>query len=307
MARLAAGETVLLDGGTGTECERRGVPRLEPAWSGGAALSHPDIVRQVHADYLDAGAEVIIANTFATHRHVLEQAGVADDFEAYNRDAVRLAVEARREAVARGVPGADRVVVAGGISNWTWVGEHPPLGVLRANATDQARIMVEAGAEVLILEMMIDIERMLATLDGATAAGLPIWVGFTTGVFADGPLAPLAADGGTRLRDGELLADALAALDGRGIDVVAIMHTEVELVDGSLDVVLDRSRWPGVVGVYAHSGRTLGSTWTHDDAISPADYAAASRRWLDRGVRVIGSCCGTRPDHIEALAALLAP
>ena len=100
MDRLGAGELVVIDGATGTECERRGVPKLDGAWNGGAALSHPDVVRQIHRDYLEAGAELIIANTFATHRHALELAGVADDFVAYNRRGVELAVQARAEVAA---------------------------------------------------------------------------------------------------------------------------------------------------------------------------------------------------------------
>lgn len=59
MSRIDAGETVLIDGGTGTECERRGVPVLDGAWSSGGALSHPEIVRAVHQDYITAGAEPV--------------------------------------------------------------------------------------------------------------------------------------------------------------------------------------------------------------------------------------------------------
>ena len=59
---------------TGTELERRGVPMHDVSWSGIASLSHPDILRQVHVDYVAAGAEVVIANTFAASRYLLEAA-----------------------------------------------------------------------------------------------------------------------------------------------------------------------------------------------------------------------------------------
>ena len=302
-ARLAEGQVVLLDGATGTECERRGVPRLDGAWNGGAALSHPDVLRGVHRDYIENGAQIVIANTFATHRHVLQRAGVADDFEVYNRVACELAVQARSETVAAGVAGADDVVVAGGVSNWTWAGDHPSLGTLTTNSADQTRAQLAGGAELIILEMMIDIDRMNATLDGVEEAigssGVPIWVGFTVGRQHD---TPEPVDGIVRLRDGEPLADALAVIEARGIDVAAVMHSEVTLIDAALDVML--AQWPGPVGVYAHSGRSVDGGWVYDDVISPSDYAAAAQRWLDRGVRIIGSCCGTTPDHIAALADL---
>ena len=293
MARAASGEVVVIDGATGTECERRGVPKLERAWNGGAALSHPDVVRQVHRDYLDAGAEIIIANTFATHRHALEAAGVADDFEAYNRRGVELAVEARAES------GANDAVVAAGISNWTWEGEHPPLDVLVRNSADQAAALADGGADLLILEMMIDIERMRATLDGAATGALPIWVGLTVGSTERDPVAD---DGAVRLTDGELLADAVDALDGRDVGAVAIMHTAVDRVDACLDAVFER--WDGPVGVYAHSGDYVYDDWMFEGIISPEAYRAQAQGWVDHGVRFVGGCCGLGPDHVRALAGL---
>ncbi len=260
----------------------------------GAALSHPDIVRQVHHEYIDAGARVIIANTFATHKHALEAAGVADDFVSSNRRGVELAVE------ARAVSGVDHVVVAGGISNWTWTGTHPSLDVLRCNTAEQAAAMNAAGADLLILEMMVDIGRMRATLDGAVTSELPIWVGLTCGSEQG---RPFIDDGSVRLRDGELLADAIAALDDYDVGAITIMHTDVDMIDDCLDVATDM--WPSLLGVYAHSGDYVDGDWIFDDVISASDYLAHARRWLDRGVRVIGGCCGIGPDHIRALASVL--
>ena len=85
--RMSAGELVLIDGGTGSECIRRGAPELSLGWSGGAVISHPEIVRDVHDDYLRLGADLIVSNTFATGRNVLEDCGVVDHFEVANRRA----------------------------------------------------------------------------------------------------------------------------------------------------------------------------------------------------------------------------
>ena len=59
--------------------------------------------------------------------------------------------------------------------------------------------------------------------------------------------------------------------------------------------------WSGLTGVYAHTGGYENSKWIFDDMITPADYASNARRWLDRGVQVIGGCCGIRVDHINSL------
>lgn len=77
------------------------------------------------------------------------------------------------------------------------------------------------------------------------------------------------------------------------------MHTDVDYVDACLDIV-DQT-WPGLVGVYAHSGDYIGGNWIFEGTISPADYANHSDRWLNRNVQVIGGCCGIRPDHIAAI------
>ena len=77
-ARLDRGERILLDGATGTELERRGVPMNEGAWSGLTPLTHAAVIRGVHDDYIDAGCEVITSNTFGSAKHVLEDSGLGD-------------------------------------------------------------------------------------------------------------------------------------------------------------------------------------------------------------------------------------
>ena len=101
--RLDVGEVVILDGATGTELEKRGVPMDDAAWDAAALATHPDTVREVHEDYIKAGADVIITNTFATARHVLEPAGMGERCREVNVRAVTLAKEARENAAARPV------------------------------------------------------------------------------------------------------------------------------------------------------------------------------------------------------------
>ena len=150
--RLTEGELILIDGATGTEMERRGVPHLENAWNGGAAMSHPDIVINVHQDYIRHGAQVVIANTFANTWQAMKDSGHENEFLAYNQRGVELAVEARDQLAQ------PDVVVAGGISHWSWTDNHPDQDQLYNTVCDQARVMKEVGADLLMLEMMIDVE-----------------------------------------------------------------------------------------------------------------------------------------------------
>jgi homocysteine S-methyltransferase len=97
--RIKNNEIILLDGAVSTEIQKRGVAMDSEVWSGIAHKDHPEIVRQVHEDYIRAGAQVITANTYSTARHVLESLG--DEVKNINTEAVRLA-QAARDSTAKG-------------------------------------------------------------------------------------------------------------------------------------------------------------------------------------------------------------
>ena len=75
---MKSGRCVLIDGATATELERRGVPQIKNAWNGGGAISHPEILQDIHQQYIRLGARVIISNTFANCKHTLEDADWED-------------------------------------------------------------------------------------------------------------------------------------------------------------------------------------------------------------------------------------
>ncbi len=281
--RLSAGETILIDGATGTELELLAVPTVENAWCALASLISPEAVLDVHRRNLEVGAELIIANTFVCSRHVLESAGHGDQFELLNRRGIELARQARDES------GRD-AVVAGSISTTTQGLEQPPFEVAAANFADQVAVQADAGVELFVLEMMRDIELTQSILDAIRPTGIPVWVGYSC-----------------ELADGEpwliyrnvKLVDALAAIADQPIELVAIMHTEVDDIDPCLDVVFEQ--WSGPVGVYAHTGGWAPPNWIFENMISADDYATAAQRWVQRGVQVIGGCCGIGPDHVAVL------
>ena len=167
--RLASGQRVLIDGATGTDIERRGVPMVQNAWCGASALTHPDDVRAVHVAHIEAGAEMIIANTYASSRHLLAWADMEVHFVELNQLGVQLAIDAR-DATNRG-----DIPVAGSMSTSRQGGPFPDLETARVNYRDQARILAEAGADLIVLEMMRDIDHTEACLGrrlGNRAPGL---------------------------------------------------------------------------------------------------------------------------------------
>jgi len=299
IARARSGETILIDGATGSECTRRGVQPSDHGWSGGATLTHPEIVRSIHDDYLDIGVDFLASNTFAAGRNIMRDVGDDASFEQVNRQAVELAVSARDAAGERGRD----AVVAGGISNWSFSGNHPTLDQLHADTVAQATIMQEAGADLLSLEMMVDIERFTVTLQAAASVGLPLWVGFSVG--PDLGHEPEELGEHIQLRDGGLLEDAVALAAGHGaVDAICIMHTDVRLVERSLATV--RDGWNGPLGAYAHASAIIDGEFTHDGVLTPNEYVAYLPAWQRAGATMLGGCCGIGPDHLRAMAALLA-
>jgi S-methylmethionine-dependent homocysteine/selenocysteine methylase len=284
LQRLNNGNQILIDGATGTEIERRGVPMVNNAWNGGGAMTHPEIVRQVHEDYIRCGAQIVISNTFSTSRHVLKDADLEEHFELLNRRGIELAIEARTNMKT------PNVLVAGGITHWSFTRQIPPSQQLRANIEEQVAIMAKAGADLIMLEMMADVERMLIVLEAAQKSGLPVWVGFS---------CHLDDDGEPRLLDGPTLLEGVQAVQDKDVAVVTIMHTEVEYVEACLKVL--EANWRGPIGVYAHSGRFVAPNWIFNDVISPEDYVSAADSWLQQGVQVVGGCCGIGFEHIQML------
>ena len=93
--RLRNGEIILLDGAVGMELQQRGIPMDSEAWCAAAILSHPDVIRDIHAQYINLGVDVIITNTFSSARYALEAAKLGEETVKINTKAVELAQQAR--------------------------------------------------------------------------------------------------------------------------------------------------------------------------------------------------------------------
>jgi homocysteine S-methyltransferase len=286
---MANTRITVIDGGMGTELEARGVRMDDAAWSAAANLEHPEVVSAAHEDYIRAGAEVIIANTFSAGRWPLEPAGLADRFEETNRNAVRAALEARERA------GRPAVLVAGSISRTAaldYYGAARPIDV-GAVYNEHASLLADAGIDLIALEMISALEYGRPAIDAARATGLPIWLGVSASRDGDGRLVCWHNEAAS-FEDfvGEIVAPDLAA--------VHVMHTDIPDVDDALEVV--RRHWDGPLGAYPQSGGFIPPHWQFSD-LTPGEFVERAHRWVARGATIVGGCCGTRPEHVAALSA----
>ena len=279
------GKCIMIDGATGTELERRGVPQIPNAWNGGGAISHPEILKKIHKEYIKLGAKIIITNTFATGKHTLKDANQIHNFEKLNSEGVLIAKKACKEVDKDSL-------IAGGISYWTFTKNKPPLNILKGNVKDQALIFKKNGVDLLILEMMEDIKRMMVTIEGAKNVNLPIWVGLSCKKDSFGKVV---------LLNGDPLEKALDNLNNNNnIDLINIMHTEIPLINECLDIL--QNNWKGLIGVYAHSGVMQKTNWTFDEVISPEHYSKYVKEWIERGINLVGGCCGITTEHIKYIS-----
>jgi homocysteine S-methyltransferase len=282
--RLAAGVPLLLDGALGTELDRRGVRTFLPLWSALGMIEAPAVVKQIHLDYARAGADVLITDTFRTTRRTLRKAGRdGDEAAVLNELAVRLAREAANEA------GSD-ALIAGSIAPLEecyspWLSPEPEVAF--AEHREQAALLADAGADLLMVETMPLIREAVVAGRAALETGLEVTVGFVLG------------DDG-RLLSGETLADMVAALAGLPISAILINCTPRNATTSALRALRELTDLP--IGGYANLGVVEDSVgWTADESVTGQEYAASAQEWIDAGARLVGGCCGTRPAHIAAI------
>ncbi len=290
------GAPIIIDGGMGTQLEKTGVSMDGKCWSGLAVLRSPDAVRNVHEDFIRAGAEVIITNTFSTGRHMLEPAGAEEHVESINLNAVRLA----REAVDKAATGP--VAIAGSMCEWASQQEHSRWSrpeEVGKSLNEQAALLAEGGVDIIAIEMAQNTILTKHALVAASATGLPVWLGFSSRRTQTSEKLTTFDDASE-----DFEAHVSCVLDyAKGIDQLAlvnIMHTAVPDVDGSLDVI--GKYWSGPTGVYPESGFFKMPNWQFVDVITPEDLVTAARPWIEEnGIRLLGGCCGLGPEHVQAM------
>lgn len=287
------GEMLIIDGAMGTELERRGVPMHAEAWSGAALIEHPDAIIGAHEDYIRAGAEVIITNTFGASPHMLKAMGYGDRDEAIIESAVDLAKRARDNT------GVD-VAIAGSISTMAAGGDVADPGDRHSDdevvdsMNRMAQALARGGCDMIALEMMQDSHRAPIATQAAKDTGLPVWLGLTC-AWNETRDKLVAFDFPEYDFD-----EFLAAMLPIGPDLVSIMHSDVDVTSAALDVV--KQSWDGPLGAYPEAGYFTMPNWQFVDIIAPDDLVTRARGWVDQGVTVLGGCCGLGPEHIAALS-----
>jgi len=307
-AVLGVDRPLLLDGGTGRELLKRGVPILTEIWSATALYLAPEIVKELHADFIRAGADIITTNTYGIARERLAREGVEDRYGELNRAAGEIAGRARDEA--------DRAVaIAGSLPPFS--GSYRPDRVGSVEALlplyrEQSEILAPY-VDLFICETMSSASEAFSAASAAVATGKPVWVAWT-----------LHEDRSGRLRSGETVAQASAALAELPVQGFLANCCAPESITAAMPELSEIGH--GRIGGYANTFLPVPTDWKSypKDKLDPSDwksyeaaalplrddldpptFAAHARQWLSLGATVIGGCCGAGPDHIASLRRLI--
>lgn len=273
---------LLLDGATGTELNRRGLDTGLPLWSANALTTDSglNVLREVHLDYLNAGADIITTNTFRTNRRALNGRG----FSA--RELTLRAVATAREAIDEfGKP----ALVAGSVSSLEDCYRPdlvPSAEECLDEHTERIEHLIEGGVNLLLIETMNSIREAVIAAKFATATGLPTWVTFV-------------CDKDGRILSGESLTHAAELLMPLGVQALGVNCMPAHTIAQPLNELCTVCGESFPLVAYGNIGYVDDDQgWINTDSTDPDSYVLHAQTWP---AQIIGACCGSTPQHIRKL------
>ena len=278
---------VVADGAMGTQLFAVGLTAGDPPemW----VIDHPEKVRAIHRNYLSAGSDLVLTDTFGGNRFRLALHGLESRVEEINEVAARVAREVADEF--------DRPVMVAGSMGPTGELLEPMGNMTAAECEDafaeQARGLTAGGADVLWIETMSDLDELEAAVAGArSVSDLPVAATMSFDTAGRTMMGVTGADLGHRAADLGLVA--VGANCGNNLaDTEAAVK---EIMAAAPDVAVISKANAGI------------PVWSGDSLLydgNPRIMAAHGHRLREAGASIIGACCGSTPEHIELLAAVL--
>ncbi|MEA3151552.1 MAG: homocysteine S-methyltransferase [Gammaproteobacteria bacterium] len=293
---------IILDGALATELERRGADLADPLWSAKCLIEQPELIRAVHLDYFRAGADVATTATYQATFEGFERRGMKRDAATQAMlDAVGLAVAARDEfwSIPANRLGRRRPLIAASIG---------PYGAMLADGSEyrghyalsdhalrefhrlRLRVLAESGADLLACETVPCLREALALAQLLEEfPAMSAWISFS-------------CQDGARNCEGEAVAACAAALRDRPqIAAIGVNCTPPRYVGELLEAMGSETDKPLLA--YPNSGEhydAASKTWDGD--VPAQSFAAQSHAWYQAGARLLGGCCRTTPQDIEAIS-----
>jgi S-methylmethionine-dependent homocysteine/selenocysteine methylase len=290
LSSLSKSKQLILDGATGTELNRRGVDTGLPLWSANALLNERDanILKQIHVDYLNAGADIITTNTFRTHVRALAPSGNARRALELTRRAVDIA----RDAIASAESVSPKFI-AGSISTLEDCYRPdlvPPDDELRAEHSERVHHMLECGVDFFLIETINTIREAVIIAKLAAITGAPVVVSFVCNQRG-------------KILSGETLTEAARELLPLGISAIGVNCGPTPNLAkplAELESACGKDFPLIAYGNIGYADEKIG--WVNTDSENPKNYCEHAVHWR---AKIIGGCCGTTPEHIRQLKLAL--
>lgn len=298
------GDIRILDGGMSRELQRLGAELKQPEWSALALINAPDIVRQVHAEFTEAGADVVTTNSYAlVPFHIGE-----DRFRKEGASLIALSGRLAREAADAS---GRKVTVAGSL---------PPIfGSYEPQNFDASRVQDYLGVLVENLDPFVDVwlgETLSLIAEGEAVrqavakTGKPFWISFT---LDDDTAQVNGAE--PKLRSGETVRAAAEWAAGSGAAALLFNCSKPEVMKAAVETAATTFKKKDAsleIGVYANAfegeqGETAANEGLHSTRADLTDdiYSRFACTWADAGATMIGGCCGIGAAHIHKVAGAL--
>ena len=288
-------DVVLLDGGMGQELTRRSKDPAHPQWGAWVMMNEPEIVQALHEEYIRAGAKAITINAYSINRSRLTNFDMPDRLAELQGIALDLAARAR-DAV-----GSDTTIL--GCLPPLVGSYHPELMPPEQETLSEYREIVSMQADrvdAFLCETMGSATEARLAATAACESGKPVWVAWTLD-------ETLGEDGQPRLRSGETVPEAIAALGALPVEAVLFNCTAPEAMTAGMDTLVATGK---AAGGYANGftpipkqfvlGETVDMLGKRTD-LDPSGYANHAMHWVEQDARLVGGCCETSPGHIAEL------
>ncbi len=287
-------KVALLDGGMGQELLKKSKQKPHPMWSAKVLLDEPEIVGEVHCDYIHAGSRIITLNSYAVTQERLIRDSSLELFETLQNKALSIAKYSKDKTFD--IHNGD-LSIAGCLPPLT-ASYRPETAPIFNKSVDQyyeIASIQSKGVDFFICETMSSIDEAKAAVTAANSFSKPIWVSFS-----------IKDDNTKKLRSGEKLFDAIIELRNLNVAAILLNCSIPEAIDSSFEEL--RSNFP-IIGAYANGftsieallpGGTVDSLEQRKD-LNPDKYSEFAIKWVKSGAKIIGGCCEVGPKHISKL------
>jgi len=295
--KLDNNKLVILDGAMGSELEKKGAQMDKNLWCGTCSVEFPELVKEVHQDYIEAGSDVITTNTYACTPISMKNYGMENSIKEFNKKSVQLGKKAIEDS-------KKKVALAGSVSA---SGSFYKLGLkaMIPGFNEQIKILTEEGVDLIILEAMSSQADIVQTMIECSAkVNIPVWLSISCVI--DKKTNNLMLGYNDTVDEPPEVYENLEKSIKRFSTIhkgpILIAHSDIDVTGKAINVA--KNNYNGTIGAYPNIGFYEKPHWKSDDNLSPEDYLNEVKSWVQNGSQIVGGCCGVGVNLIKPLSLL---